>query len=73
MKRSQVIAMIVSEMNRCVNSHYTTEAHAKTLLTLLEQIGMRPPDYTKWPKKTGAGGAVAATRISGEWEEDNDT
>lgn len=48
------------------------EADAEILLDFLEENGMKPPSYQIFNNRTGAGGAVAATRVDNKWEPEDE-
>ena len=77
MKRSQMILEIVAQLqdydknyNRISFSEWKQKA--EKVLTLIENSGMKPPSYQLRSKGKGAGGAVATTRIDGQWEPEDE-
>lgn len=78
MKRSEMLSKIASviinynEVDSVIKREKALEI-AETILQIQEEAGMLPPSYQLRIKNTGIGGAVAATRIDGKWEPENET
>lgn len=69
MKRSNILFSIETllDLMEEYSGTKTNKDKAEMLLYKLEELGMRPPEWTEHNNGKGAGGAWAARRL-GDWE-----